>query len=145
VSLVNSDLFVATLELNATQIDTLFGTPVEFVPAPGAGLLAIPVHVVARLTRGTTAWNNSRNLLIHYNGDTSNLVQLVSVPFAASNGSTLDQFLQAARTGSHTPSNNFNPSNRAIMAAIATGDIGGGSADTILRLSMLYEVIRSMY
>jgi hypothetical protein len=131
--ILSGDVRAATLELTGAQIDTLFGTPVTIVAAPGAGLVVVPIQVVARLVRGTVAWSNSRNLQIQYDGDTTNLIANVTILFANGGGSTLDQLFHASRATNYSGANNFNPSNTPVEVTIQTGDISLGSASDRLR------------
>jgi hypothetical protein len=145
MSLLDADVRVATLTLTQSQIDTLFATPVEIVPAPGAGLIVKPIAVCCRLQRGTVAWSNSRNLQIQWTGNTANLVQAVSILFANGPGATLDQFFAAAAVATLTGTNNVDVSNRALEVTIQTGDISGGNAGDTLKINLLYEIITELY
>lgn len=49
---------IATITLTAAQIKALHGTPVELVPAPGAGFIILPVNFAARLHFGTIQFAN---------------------------------------------------------------------------------------
>lgn len=145
MALLSSDIKVATLTLTNAQLLALFATPVTLVAAPGTGKVIVPLAVHARLQRGTIAYSASRNLQIQWSGDTTNLIQTISILFANGGGASLDQFFTAARASTVTGTNNFDPSNRAIQVTIQTGAITLGQAADTLKIVLLYEEITSLY
>lgn len=137
---MTADLRAARLDLTNAQLVVLFATPVELIPAPGAGLVSVPLMAVARLVRGTTAYDASRNLVLNYATDTINLLGAVTILFANSPGGVLDQLFHVRRSTSYTGANNFNPSNRAINVTL-DADISLGGVNDLLRLNVLYQVV----
>jgi len=137
---MTGDVRAATLDLTNAQLIALFGTPVEMIPAAGAGTVIVPIAVVARLVRGTTAYSASTNLILVYATDATTLNNTISVLFANGPGGVLDQLFHGRRATTYTGPNNFNPSNRAVNITLAV-DINAGGADDLLRVNVLYEVV----
>jgi hypothetical protein len=137
------EIRVATLTLDATDIDALFATPITIVDAPGAGLVAVPLAIVPRLQKSASTWNASRNLVVRYNGDTTNLIQTGTTILLGQ--AHTDQLYSAACVSTHTPSNNFNPANKALEVTWETGDVGGGPANTTVKLWLLYRLDSYLY
>lgn len=142
MAVLGSEIRVATLTLDNADIDALFGTPVTIVAAPGAGLVAVPLAVAVRMTKSAGTWSASRNLQVQYDGTTANLIQNITILLAQAQ---TEQLYLAARVSTYTGANNFNPSNTAIEVTLQTGDVSGGPADTVLKISLLYELVPSLY
>ena len=144
MAILSAKVKVATLTLTAAQLDTLFATPVQIIPAPGAGKVAVVISAHCRLQRGTTAYT-SRNLQIQWTGLTTNLIQTISILFANGPGSALDQFFSAARASTLTLTAGVDPSNRAVEVTVQTGDIGAVAGSDTLKVVVLYEEVPSLY
>jgi hypothetical protein len=145
MAVLSARVKVATLTLTNAQLLALFATPVQIVPAPGAGKVIVPISCHARLERGTTAYSASRNLQVQWTGLTTNLVQTISILFANGPGAVLDQFFTTARTATLTLTAGVDPSNRAVEVTIQTGAITGGSSGDTLKIALLYEEVPSLY
>ncbi len=139
---MTADLRAAKRDFTNAELLTLFATPVEMIPAAGTGTVIVPIAAVARLVRGTVAYSTSTNVFLVYQTDTINLLVAGSLPvlFANSPGGVLDQLFHSTRVNTYTGTNNFNPSNRAVMATLAA-DLNLGSASDILRVNVLYQVV----
>ncbi|MGH9238628.1 MAG: hypothetical protein ACRD3G_11380 [Vicinamibacterales bacterium] len=140
--IVSGDVRIESIELTNAQLIILAATPVEMIPAPGAGLVAVPLHMIVRFTRGTVAYSVNSNLRLEFVGSTTNLTQTLSIPFADGGGASRDQCLHVNRTLGLTFADDFNPSNRAIEVLL-DADINNGNASDLLRVSVLYEIVPS--
>jgi len=138
--IVSGDLRREAVELTNAQLIILAATPVEIIPAPGAGLVAVPLQLIARLTRGTTAYSANRDLRLEYVGSATNLIQTLSILFADGAAATRDQIFHALRASSFSGGAAFNPSNLAIELTLSS-DINNGNASDLLRVSVLYEIV----
>jgi hypothetical protein len=49
------NLLIATVSMNATQFTNLSGSPVQLIPAPGAGKVIVPFNIVGKLIYGGSA------------------------------------------------------------------------------------------
>ena len=141
--IVSGDLRISdTLALTNTQLLILAATPVEIIPAPGAGLVVVPLHMAVRFVRGTVAYNSNRGLRLEYTSSTTNLVQAVTISFADGGGAARDQYYNVQRLLTAAFADDFNPSNRALEVLL-DGDINNGNAADLLYCSVLYEVVPS--
>lgn len=62
--------FFKATTLSSAQMLALFDTPVELIPAPGAGKMIVPLHFSLALVYGTTQYGINGTPLIGYDGQT---------------------------------------------------------------------------
>lgn len=72
-------VLVVTVSLNANQIKTMWGTPIDCITAPGAGKIIIVEQCVWQLTAGT-AFTAGQQFGLYY--DTDNTTNLLASTFA---------------------------------------------------------------
>ena len=142
---------VANVTLSSAQILALENTPVEIIPAPGAGKMLWPVVIFVHFKYGTTPYNlaNSPTLVLNYEGlgggGTPYIQAISSSSVSGLLTATSDQILQANsrfifQNGVQgTPFPRTDVENQGISIYQGGGTITSG--DGTLLVSILYSVI----
>lgn len=64
VAITGGSLRVTSVTLTAAQVLAIFTTPITVVPAPGAGLVAVPVYGIFNYTQVTTQYTDGGGALV---------------------------------------------------------------------------------
>lgn len=137
------DMQRATAIFDTDALDTLNGTPVIIAPANG-GLL-LPYMAKVRLVRsGGTAWSSAPQLQVIYQGNTTNLLQALSIDGLTSNpGSTVDKFYSMWTATSFTGTSGVKYNNTALQVKLSS-DTNPGS-DATMTVEVLYQTLFGLY
>ena len=121
----------ATVTLTASQIDSMFTTPIVLIPAPGAGLAIIVDSIAFKLVNGGTNFAGGGVVTISYQGGGATVVPTVAA--AVVNGATsTTQLAQNATTVTASI-------NQGIQITNATGVFTTGNGT--LTLNITYTII----
>ena len=119
--------------LTSAQILALNATPVELLPAPGAGYANVVQEVVASLDAGATQYTGANALEIRYtNGSGSKVTGDIAAALIDSATDRMDRAIAAAVTSI--------PANAAVVAVVPTADPAAG--DGTITLEVLYRVVK---
>jgi hypothetical protein len=138
-----TDIQVATVTIPYTAVRTLFTTPVELVPAPGAGYANVLQEAVVFLDYGSAGYDavgGSDELTIKYtNGSGAVCATVEGTGFL---NATSDQVrvIKGAAAADVTP-----VANAALVAHITTGEIYTAAGDSPLKFKVYYRVVPTAF
>uniref|UniRef100_A0A6M3IIT5 Uncharacterized protein n=1 Tax=viral metagenome TaxID=1070528 RepID=A0A6M3IIT5_9ZZZZ len=129
-----NDLKTARRKLTAAEIKALFTTPIELIPAPGAGFITWIAHTVAFLDYSTAAFTGDHDLIIT---DASGVEVTAEIPYAMYQN-TADVLHDIANVNNTT-----RVLDEAISISAETADPGGATAASTLTLTIFYMTIKA--
>lgn len=117
--------------LTAAEIGALNATPIELVPAPGAGKTLIPCYAVTWLNYGGTVWaGSSQNILIKYGTAGAQPINTITEAYMER---TADSFGYWSAISGHFPVEN--------TALYATADADFTTGNSPLSIRVYYQTI----
>jgi len=131
----------ATLTLTAAQVNTMFTTPVELLPAPGANAFYVVDQAILINENGGTAWTGGGAITIGYTnanpGSPNALTGTIAATFLTSPtvttvGSLAGAQLAITQAASGLLNNGIYISNATAVFATGTG---------VLKVKLLYSVV----
>lgn len=129
-----------TVKIPTASVLTLNGTPIQIVPAPGAGLLLVPTMMVATLVYGSATYStNASGASLKYGtagAGTAPGLALTQAFLQSSSGTNI-AVVRASAT-QYLPSNSADV-NAPLTLIAATSDPTTGDSDLYVRV--YYEVI----
>ena len=123
------NLFSTTVTISSAQLLSSFTTPIQLVPAQGAGNVIIPVQIVISLTYGGTAYTGNTTTQIQLNGTN---VASVSGFIGNSSNTFINMDLPQVALGSAS-------GNVPLNFTTATGNPSAGNGT--LKVFVLYRLI----
>jgi len=137
---------IARRSFTSDELNTLNATPLIIVPAPGPGLLLMPIQVTIRGTRGATAWTAGPAIEIVYEGLTtpSLLTAGIFMTFLNNNnGTPQDRFISVLRVNTATHAANGDLSNLGLRVRLFADSNPGDPAT--MEMQLLYQVVHGIY
>jgi hypothetical protein len=130
----------ATLALTAAQVNTMYTTPVELLPAPGATAFYVVTQAILVNENGGTAWTSGGAITIGYSnanpGSPNALTGTVAATFLTSPTVTQAITLAGAQIASSATSALVN---LGIFISNATGVFATGTGT--LKVKLIYSVV----
>lgn len=131
-SSINSEVLSVPFTLTLAQFTGMYATPVQVVPAPGAGLLAIPETISLELVYGSAALTLGGAVGFQY-GNSAHLAGTVctnqeqATDFTGATANTVYNFITATGNGSQILASN---ANTAIYISNATAAFATGTGSS---------------
>lgn len=130
---------VAKKTLTAAQINNMFTTPVEIVPAPGANKVIFPVRAVAYLEYNSATYNVNINESFAINIGSTAWASVTGLGFLDVGADTV-VFISGAGGGFGGGISSFSPEiNEGLYAAIQSSNVDSG--DSPIHVEVKYEVV----
>ena len=120
--------YKTTLTLSAAQLDNLFATPIEIIPAQGAGKVVAITNLIAFYDYGTTGYTGATTLNLEDSG--TSLFQAGTISLL---NATADKYSHGKSTGAQEASAN------SSINVVCAADLSGG--DGTVKLVVTYEVV----
>lgn len=138
-----TDIQTATVTIPAAAVRTLNATPVELIPAPGAGLANVLESAVVFMDYGSAGYDavgSSDDLTIRYTNASGALIATVETT------GFLDQTTDQVRYVQPTTAAAIAPvANAAIVAHISTGEIYSAAGDSPIKFKLYYRVVPTAF
>lgn len=74
----SSDLITARRIITNAEIDTLNATPITIVPAPGVGLVNIPILWAIHVSKAVNPWSTTSNFRLRFSGIATDLCATIA-------------------------------------------------------------------
>jgi hypothetical protein len=128
--------------LNTSQLLNLTTTPVELIPAPGAGLMIVPLFVVANYIFGGTPFGSTGEIDCIYAGTAGvypQAVILASGFLSASVNKVTVVTLYAPGSANNQTFSSSNTINKALQASNSAAAIATGNGSVVL--TIYYQIV----
>lgn len=127
-----SPIKMVQTNITDAQIRALGGTPITIIPAPGAGLVAVPMSITIEKDASAGVYVGNPSLVVRYSGIGTNLT---NAAYALTFTSTTDA--NATHTASYDLLN-ATPSNTAVVLTHTAAEMTGGNSANTLRVTAMY-------
>lgn len=132
-------LFQATVTMTASQFRNLSGTPIQIVPAQGAGKVIIPVSAIGKLNYGGTSFGSGSSVRFYFGtGSIESTIRFDSGTFDSSYSAYYQAVGQTVTTSGIATAD---IENVGVFISVNSSNFSSGNGNTVT-ITLFYNVVQ---